>query len=350
MARADVHQVNTNLFIDSEFGPKEYSMPSKNWKNATFISFIAIAIFALVIAAKPVAASGDDSSQPNHFPNVELITQDGKKVHFYDDLIKGKIVAIDLIYTTCHYSCPLETARLAQVQKKLGDRVGKDIFFYSISIDPEHDTPEVLKGYMEQFHVGPGWTFLTGKKEDIIFLGKRLGLYTNPSVNADGHIAHLLIGNDAIGQWVRSSALDNPSFQARMIGDFLDNFKHDNPAQQVGSTDGSTLKNFDTGKYLFGRDCIACHTIGHGDKIGPDLLAVNHARSRQWLTQMIQHPDQMEEKDPIAMALLKKYNVRMPNVYLSDVDAGFIIRYIEEQTAAQEKQASNGNATKVANQ
>jgi aminoglycoside/choline kinase family phosphotransferase len=65
---------------------------------------------------------------------------------------------------------------------------------------------------------------------------------------------------------------------------------------------------------------------------------------------MIQHPDQMEEKDPIAMALLKKYNVRMPNVYLSDVDAGFIIRYIEEQTAAQEKQASNGNATKVANQ
>ena len=148
-------------------------MPSKNWKNATLISLITIAIFAFVVAAKPLAANGDAS---NHFPNVELITQDGKKVHFYDDLIKGKIVAIDLIYTTCHYSCPLETARLAQVQKKLGDRVGKDIFFYSISIDPEHDTPEVLKGYMEQFHVGPGWTFLTGKKEDIIFLGKRLGL------------------------------------------------------------------------------------------------------------------------------------------------------------------------------
>src|SRR5690349_9738542 len=132
----------------------------------------------------------------SHFPNIELITQDGKTVHFYDDLIKGKIVAIDLIYTTCHYSCPLETARLAQVQKKLGSRVGSDIFFYSISIDPENDTPEALRAYMEKFHVGPGWTFLTGKKEDIIFLGKRLGRYTTPSVNADGHIAHLLIGNE----------------------------------------------------------------------------------------------------------------------------------------------------------
>ena len=322
-------------------------MPSKNWKTAAFISFITIAICSFVIAAKPVAASGADS---NHFPNVELVTQDGKKVHFYDDLIKGKIVAIDLIYTTCRYSCPLETARLAQVQKKLGDRVGKDIFFYSISIDPENDTPEVLRAYMQQFHVGPGWTFLTGKKDDIIFLSKRLGLYTTPSVNADGHIAHLLIGNDAIGQWVRSSALDNPSFKARMIGDFLDNFKHYNPAQQVGSTDGSALKNFDTGKYLFGRNCVACHTIGHGDKVGPDLLGVVHVRSREWLTQMIQHPDQMEEKDPIAMALLKKYNVRMPNIYVDNVDAGFIIRYIEEQTAAEEKQASNGNATKVATQ
>jgi hypothetical protein len=65
---------------------------------------------------------------------------------------------------------------------------------------------------------------------------------------------------------------------------------------------------------------------------------------------MIQHPDQMEEKDPIATALLKKYNVRMPNTYVDDLAAGLIIRYIEDQTAAQEKQASNGDATKVANQ
>src|ERR1041384_748557 len=161
-------------------GAKEYTMSSKNWKNAAFILLITLAILALVVAAKPAAANGDASS---HFPNVELITQDGTKVHFYDDLIKGKIVAIDLIYTTCQYSCPLETARLAQVQRVLGDRVGRDIFFYSISIDPEHDTPEVLRAYMEKFHIGPGWTFLTGKKKDIDFLSKRLHVYSYPSIH-----------------------------------------------------------------------------------------------------------------------------------------------------------------------
>jgi len=237
------------------------------------------------------------------------------------------------------------------VQKKLGDRVGKDIFFYSISIDPEHDTPEVLKAYMEKFNVGPGWTFLTGKKDDIIFLGRRLGLYTDPSVNADGHIPHLLIGNEAIGQWIRGSALDNPSFQARMIGDFLDNFQHIKPAEQKANAEGAPLRNFNTGKYLFGRDCIACHTIGHGDKVGPDLLGITHVRSRQWIARIIQTPDKLlEEKDPVATALLKKYGVRMPNIYISDADTGYIIRYLEEETAAQEKQASTSSATKVANQ
>src|SRR5216684_4426607 len=168
-------------------------MQRKNRTRVIGISFVLAGALA-ILSTRPVFA--DSRWGANYFPNVELTTQDGKTVHFYDDLIKGKIVAIDLIYTSCQYSCPLETARLAQVQKILGDRVGKDIFFYSITIDPEHDTPRVLKAYMEKFHVGPGWTFLTGKKEDIDFLSKRLGLYSDPSVNADGHLPHLLIGNE----------------------------------------------------------------------------------------------------------------------------------------------------------
>src|SRR5215470_2659310 len=133
-------------------------MLSKMWKKLPVTLSLFLVAIAILLITRPASADGPDRS---HFPNIELITQDGQKVHFYDDLVKGKIVAIDLIYTTCHYACPLETARLAQVQKKLGDRVGKDIFFYSISIDPEHDTPEVLKAYMEKFHIGPGWAFLT---------------------------------------------------------------------------------------------------------------------------------------------------------------------------------------------
>src|SRR5499433_3102708 len=240
-------------FILARGGTKalESTMFRRNRAGLTGATAFVVAALASFWIARSAAADGNGGN--SHFPNVELITQDGKKVRFYDDLIKGKIVAIDLIYTTCHYACPLETARLVQVQKKLGDRVGQDIFFYSISIDPEHDTPEVLKAYMEKFNVGPGWTFLTGKKDDIIFLSKRLGLYADPSVNADGHLPHLLIGNEAIGQWIRGSAVDNPSFQARMIGDFLDNFKHYNPNEQKASTDGRPIENFNRGQYLFGR-------------------------------------------------------------------------------------------------
>jgi protein SCO1/2 len=297
---------------------------------------------ALPRLAHPAAADGPDRS---HFPNIELIDQDGKKVRFYDDLIKGKIVAIDLIYTTCKYACPLETARLAQVQKKLGDRVGQDIFFYSISIDPEHDTPQVLKAYMEKFGIGPGWTFLTGKKADIDSLSKRLGLYSDPAGNADGHIPHLLIGNEATGTWIRGSALDNPSFQARMIGEFLDNNRHIKPTEANNSADGRPLENFNRGQYLFGRDCIACHTIGHGDKIGPDLLGATKNRDRDWLVRIIQKPDQLlRDKDQLATSLLEKYkNVPMPNVGVSDTELQYLLEYITEQTLAHDSETVQGN-------
>ena len=77
----------------------------------------------------------------DYFPNVDLVNQDGKTLKFYDDLIKDKVVAINFIYTHCGDSCPAETASLKRVQALLGDSVGKDVFFYSISIDPDHDTP-----------------------------------------------------------------------------------------------------------------------------------------------------------------------------------------------------------------
>jgi protein SCO1 len=315
-------------------------MLGQTWTRcAVVVSFLFIA--AAILLTRLVAADGPDRG---HFPNVELITQDGKKVHFYDDLIKGKIVAIDMIYTNCQYACPLETARLAQVQKKLGTRVGQDIFFYSISIDPAHDTPQVLKAYMKKFNIGPGWTFLTGTKEDIDFLSKRLGLYSDPTVNADGHLPHLLIGNEATGEWIRGSALDNPSFQARMIGDFLDNNRHLSPAAKSAS-DGSPLTDFDRGKYLFGRDCVACHTIGHGDHIGPDLLGVTRRRSRDWLVKEIQRPEELlNQQDPTAVALLGKYRLRMPDLRVTDDERDLLIAYIEAQTAIHDKETAAGGA------
>jgi protein SCO1 len=293
---------------------------------------------AAVILVRPALAG---RLPADHFPNIELTTHDGKKVHFYDDLIKDKIVAINLIYTHCEYSCPLETARMVQVQKILGDRVGKDIFFYSISIDPKRDTPEVLKAYMEKYHVGPGWTFLTGKKEDIDFLSKKIGLYSDPALSLDGHTPHLLIGNEPTGQWMRNSALDNPRFLSQMLGEFIDNYKNVKLAQPAAPAEAAKL-NFDKAQYLFTRQCAPCHTIGNGDKIGPDLLGVTNVRNRDWLVQKLLKPDQMlAEKDPITVALNEKYkNVKMPNLRLSDEEINILIGYMVSQTSAHDREAA----------
>jgi protein SCO1/2 len=269
------------------------------------------------------------------FPNVELITQNGKKVRFYDDLIKGKVVALELIYTTCKYNCPLETARMVQLQKLLGDHMGKDVFFYSISIDPEHDTPAVLKEYAEKYHVGPGWLFLTGKEADIKLISKRLGLDKLPNGNdPDGHMPSLLIGNEATGIWMRNSALDNTKFIALKIEQMM-GYGAQADIVAVNKSDGAKL-NIDKGQYLFATRCAACHTIGNGDKVGPDLLGVTSVRDRAWLNRIITEPDKLiDEKDPIATALFKKYReIRMPRLGLPQEDVNTLIEFMKTQTAS----------------
>jgi protein SCO1/2 len=321
-------------------------MLPRNWIRsigATASSLAASVVFAAAsCAASPLGA--------DRFPNVELTTQDGAKVHFYDDLIKGKIVAIDFIYTHCDFECPLETARLAQVQNILGDRVGKDIFFYSISIDPDRDTPAVLKDYAEKFKVGPGWTFLTGRKEDIDFLALRLGMTDDPHItdapghDIDGHTPHLLIGNEATGQWLRDSSTDNPRFLARLIGNFVDTGAPPLVAAR-GPSDGSPFR-VTAGQYLFAKECAACHSIGHGDKLGPDLKDVARIRDRPWLARYIAHPDSMlAAGDPIAKALHAKYKVTMPNLRVGDRDLDALLDFFAAQSArANPAQASVGAA------
>jgi protein SCO1/2 len=282
----------------------------------------------------PAAAKTDSQWGENHFPNVELFTQDGKKVHFYDDLIKGKVVAIELIYTTCKYNCPLETARMAQLQKQLGDRMGKDVFFYSISIEPEHDTPEVLKEYAAKYHAGPGWLFLTGKPADIKLLSRRLGLDQLPNANdPDGHTPSLLIGNEATGIWMKNGALDNIKFTALKIEQLL-GYGAQTVDTVAANQTGAVKLNIDKGQYLFATRCAACHTIGNGDKVGPDLLGVTNVRDRAWLGRIITEPDKLiDEKDPIATALFKKYReIRMPRLNLPEADVNTLIEFMKTQT------------------
>ena len=133
-----------------------------------------------------------------YFPNVILLTQGNQPVHFYDDLIKGKVVVISFMFTTCNSLCPLTTAHLAGVQEYLGDRLGRDVFILSISVDPENDTPGALKKYAESYKARPGWYFLTGEKENIEKVRSNLGLYSEDKLQ---HTGILICGNEATGQW-----------------------------------------------------------------------------------------------------------------------------------------------------
>ncbi|HSB81345.1 MAG TPA: SCO family protein [Candidatus Methylomirabilis sp.] len=310
---------------------------------------VAIALILAVMTLSPgglppaLAASPGSPWGANYFPNVPLITQDGQTVHFYDDLLKGKAVVINLIYTSCKDECPLETARLVQVRKLLGDRVGKDVFFYSISIDPKRDTPQVLKAYMEKFHVGSGWTFLTGKKENIALVAKKLGLSSlTDADNPDGHKASLMLGDEATGQWMRHSAVDNPQFLAVAIGSLLDGGKARPPAKSYAAAAPLPMpaqgRHLFAGQYLFRTRCAACHSLGHGDGVGPDLQGVTTRRDRAWLTSFIATPDRLlAERDPLALTLFAKYQeVRMPNLRLGDEDVAALLQYLEAQAVARQ--------------
>jgi protein SCO1/2 len=288
-------------------------------------------------AAAPPRANPTNRWGAGYFPNVPLVTQAGTTVRFYDDLLKGKSVAVNVIYTRCKDECPLETARMAQLARIFGDRMGRDIYFYSISIDPEYDTPEVLKAYAEKYDVGPGWLFLTGKPEDIKLIAKKIGLSRgSDAANRDGHTASLMVGDVEAGQWMRNSAVDDPQFLSSTIGTFLG---WRNQKQGRNYAEARPL-NVGQGEYLFGSRCSACHTIGQGEKIGPDLAGVTARRERGWLARYVQQPDRMlAEKDPIATEPYEKYqNARMPNVSLGAADVAAVLSYLESRDAAPQAQ------------
>ncbi|MCU1384616.1 MAG: hypothetical protein JWL71_3313 [Acidobacteria bacterium] len=301
-------------------------------RTAAFVAAVTGAVLSLALLTQARLAA-DARWGANYFPNVTLTTQDGDDVTFYD-LIKGKIVAIDLIYTNCQYSCPLESARMARMQQLLGDRMGRDVFFISISIDPEHDTPAALKAYAKQYDAGPGWIFLTGKMTDIDVLSKKLGLWSDPAQTQDGHTPMLLIGNEATGQWTQTSALDNPAYTAKIISTWMNSWQTAKPGRSY--LEAAPITNRDNGKYLFGNLCANCHTIGRGDKIGPDLSVAFDARERDWLARYTLQPDVLRIKnDPIAKALMAKFGeVRMPNLGLEQDEVRAILRYIDGEKSS----------------
>ena len=146
-------------------------------------------------------------------PNARIYDQDGKQLDFYTDLIKGKTVAINFIFTTCTASCPPLTATFRKVQQNAAER-GLPLQLISISVDPTVDTPERLHAFAEKFNAGPGWTFVTGDKSEIDSLLKGLGAAVT---NKNDHTPMIMIGNDGADYWTRAYGLSSPTQLVELI-------------------------------------------------------------------------------------------------------------------------------------
>lgn len=174
------------------------------------VMFTAIAVGAQTTTAEkpschsPATHDEKPARSKMVIPDVPVLDQHGNKLHFYTDLIKDKTVAINFIFTNCTTICPPLAATFARLQKEMGDRIGKDVHLISISVDPVTDTPERLKAWGAKFKAGPGWTFVTGDKEEMDKLLNALGAAV---AKREDHSPALIIGNDAKGVWTRTYGL-----------------------------------------------------------------------------------------------------------------------------------------------
>ncbi|HXE70960.1 MAG TPA: SCO family protein [Hyphomicrobiaceae bacterium] len=317
-----------------------------------------LAFVALILGAWQVEAGRWGKE---YVPNVPVVTQDGKTLNFYDDLIKDKIVVMSFIYTSCKDICPLATSRLGEARELLGDRVGRDIFFYSISIDPEHDTPQRLKQYADAFHAGPGWLFLTGLPEDIQLIRYKFG---DRRPDLGDHRNDVVLGNGITGEWQRENALGDLEHFVRAIEDMDPNGRRQPQVsavdrapggadassqgvgqgaglgigQGVGYDRGHLMEGRLAGSAMFVKLCAGCHSIGRGDRVGPDLDGLTLRRSRLWITEFLSDPIKMRaRKDPIALALAAKFpGVRMPYLQIHASDAADLISYIDAKSKQQQ--------------
>jgi protein SCO1/2 len=171
-------------------------------------AIVILLCLALGLPASRTAATEGGGPAPLAIPDVALVDQDGRPVHIYSDLIHGKRVAMNFVFTTCTTICPPMGANFERLQGLLGARAGADVRLISVSVDPLTDTPERLKAWGARFHAGPGWTLLTGRQEDVDHLRKSLGVYT---ADRAAHSPIALLGDDPAHRWTRAYGLGSPA-------------------------------------------------------------------------------------------------------------------------------------------
>lgn len=163
----------------------------------------------------PASPAARDDRARSYFTDSILLDQDGRAVRFYSDVLEGNVVVVNFIFTRCTDACPLLTRRMNAVRRALGDRFGRDVRFVSISVDPEYDTPQELRRFATAQEASfTGWTWLTGKKEDVDRVRKRLGeMGENPGDHSTGFLA----ANVRRGHWIKIRPDASPAVVAEQV-------------------------------------------------------------------------------------------------------------------------------------
>lgn len=169
--------------------------------------------------ATPATPNSTENAAAKYFTDIELVDQNGAKLRFYSDLLQGKTVIIDSFFATCQGSCLPMTRNLEKVQEALGDRLGKDARIISISVDPTVDTPAELKAFSKKFHARPGWYFLTGSKENVEFVLKKLGQFVE---DKNDHYNIFIIGNERTGLWKKAFGLAKAEEIVKVVDSVID--------------------------------------------------------------------------------------------------------------------------------
>jgi len=166
--------------------------------------------------------SGREVMRRRYFPDIELVTSDGEKVRFYDDLLKDKIVILNAMYARCEGACPTTISNLKTVRKILRREIDHDIYFYSMTVKPEQDSPAALKEYARLHGIkDPHWLFLTGKPDEMDLLRHKLGFADpNPEKDKDKsrHSGVLRYGNEPMSIWGMCQGSAEPEWIAQEIG------------------------------------------------------------------------------------------------------------------------------------
>jgi protein SCO1 len=161
------------------------------------------------------STNGSNAFSSSKIPDAQVLDQNGKQLNFYSDLIKGKTVAINFVFTTCTAICPSLAATFRRVQQEAVTR-GIDVQLISVSVDPTTDTPERLNDFATKFKAGPGWTFVTGDKARIDSVLQGLGAAVS---NKNDHTPMILIGNDSRDYWTRAYGLTSPAKIVDLLAD-----------------------------------------------------------------------------------------------------------------------------------